>query len=377
MNMENQNIPENVIAIRKRDISMAHEAFADLMGKTEKILNTDSNNDGDRIKSFSPSDLEQFSLTKIREACQDSPFNPDEVKLVSGHRFPDIIAERFYGVEVKSTKSDHWTSTGSSILESTRDVNVEDIYMLFGKLGGVRPEFKCRPYDEVLSEIAVTHSPRYLIDMNLSKENTIFSKMGVSYNDFRTSPDCIAVARQYYKDKALRENKLEMPWWITSENVDKGRSFNIRMWNALDAEEKKNLKLLSMILFPEALDPKGGKDKYNQTTLWMCSYKQVIIPNVRDMYSSGGRIQKVNGKLLEKPASKVFYQIVRHANEIKELLNNPSEELISLIRNYNPELLESENLYDSWIDICKGYAEAFDVPLEAWIKSECKFEFSK
>ena len=46
--------------------------------------------------------------------------------------------------------------------------------MLFGKLGGKTAEFKCRPYEDCLSDIAVTHSPRYLINMELTKEQDYF-----------------------------------------------------------------------------------------------------------------------------------------------------------------------------------------------------------
>lgn len=71
--------------------------------------------------------------------------------------------------------------------------------MLFGKLGG-SPEFRCRPYEECLYDITVTHSPRYLIDMDIDKDNTIFAKMHTTYNKLRTSDDSIAQVRKYYRD---------------------------------------------------------------------------------------------------------------------------------------------------------------------------------
>ena len=165
-----------IIAIRKQDINLAHQAFVDLMDKTERFLNKDAKENSELYKKMNASDIEKQSEKAIIESCEDTPFHNSEVRLVSGQNFPDIIAEKYYGVEVKSTKSDHWTSTGSSIVESTRDVNVEDIYMLFGKMGGKVPEFRCRPYEDVLYDIAVTHSPRYLINMQLKKEETIKAK---------------------------------------------------------------------------------------------------------------------------------------------------------------------------------------------------------
>ncbi len=367
----------NIIAIRKANKPHAHQCFVDLMEKTEMILNADAKKQPAYYKKFSASDLEKCSVEKIREACTDSPFDGNEVMLISGQRFPDIIANTYYGVEVKSTKADHWTSTGSSIVESTRDVNVDDIYMLFGKMGGKVPEFKCRPYEEVLYEIAVTHSPRYLINMELKKNETIFAKMGVTYDELRTSNNAIDQVRHYYKEKAIKEKKLEMPWWITSDNVEGSQSFNISLWNTLSSEVKEDLQAKCMILFPEALNPARSQTKYNQMTLWLCSYNQVIVPNIRDFYSAGGQITHVDEEKIVPYAPQVFARIVKYADKIKTLLSNPTNELLMLITDYNPALLKGGKLYENWLKICLGYAKKADVPLLEWIEKQPAFTFSK
>lgn len=129
-----------------------------------------------------------------------------KIQLIRGHRFPDIVAEhivekRFFGVEVKITKDNKWTSTGNSVLESTRVEKVERIYLYFGKLAAP-PQFKFRKYEECLYEIAVTHSPRYLIDMNLKEGKTIFDKMGIAYDDLRKSPNPISFIVNHYRKSA-------------------------------------------------------------------------------------------------------------------------------------------------------------------------------
>ena len=367
----------NIIAIRKTDKPRAHKCFVDLMEKTEKILNADAQKQSEYYKKLSPSDLEDCSVEKIREACADSPFDGNEVKLISGQRFPDIIANTYYGVEVKSTKTDHWTSTGSSIVESTRDMNVDDLYMLFGKLGGKIPEFKCRPYEDVLYDIAVTHSPRYLINMEINKKETIFAKMGTTYDSFRTSPDAIDQVRHYYKEKAQRARRVEMPWWITSENVENPRSFNIALWNTLPLHEKNDLQVTCMILFPEALNPAYNPKKYNRTTLWLCSYHQVIVPNIRDFYSAGGKVTHVDGQEITPSAPQVFARIVKYAETVKTLLSSPSKELLMLIEDYNPQLLKGDNWYENWLNICLRYAQKANVPLQEWIDKKPVFTYSK
>lgn len=365
----------NIITIRKQDITLATQAFSELMRKTEILINDDAKKNPSDYRGFSVPQLEQQSVLIIQQACENTPFNAKEVKLVSGQRFPDIIAEKYYGVEVKSTKSDHWTSTGSSIVESTRDDNVEDIYMLFGKMGGLVPEFKCRPYEDVLYDIAVTHSPRYLINMEIGKDDTIFTKMGISYNDFRTSDDSIDRVRHYYREKARARNKQEMPWWITSENIESTKSFNIKLWNTLSQDEKKSLKVKSMILFPDALDPNGPSNKYNQISLWLCSYNQVVMPNIRDLFTAGGKITHVNGKRLRNPIQRVYKQIVDFADDIKRELDNPTDDLLMLIKDYNPTLVQGNNMFELWVNICCGFLGENEnkIDLKEWIRNKPVF----
>ena len=370
------NSDYNIIAVRKKDVSLAHQMFETLMSKTESIMNQNAVNNPNAYRKISPSDLEKCSVDTIRAACNNTPFDPNEVMLISGHRFPDIVAEKYYGIEVKSTISDTWTSTGSSIVETTRVKDVEDIYMLFGKLGGKIPECKCRPYQEVLYDIAVTHSPRYMIDMELNHDETIFHKMGVEYDDFRKSSDNIEKVRKYYREEAKRKGKAEMPWWITSDNIENAQSFNIRLWATLDAEERAELKAKCMILFPEALSPKASRTKYNDISLWLCSYNQVVNPNIRDLYSAGGKITHVDGKRLKAPVAQVFNVIVEYSDRVKALLKHPTKDLLLLIAEHNPTLLSGGDLFDNWVKLCCKIAED-KFPLEYWIETKPKFTFSK
>ena len=72
--------------------------------------------------------------------------------------------------------------------------------MLFAKLASPI-EFRCRPYEEVLSEVVVTHSPRYLIDMNLEEGKTIFDKIKMPYDTLRKKENPIRPIVDYYKSK--------------------------------------------------------------------------------------------------------------------------------------------------------------------------------
>lgn len=372
--METEN--NNIITVRKKDTVRAHETFAALMQKTESMMNDKAKAYPKDFAKLSPSALESCSVENIREACMDTPFRADEVKLISGHKFPDIVAEEYYGIEVKSTVSDKWKSIGSSILETTRIESVEDIYMLFGKLGGEYPEFKCRPYQDVLYEIGITHSPRYQIDMEIDAKESIFNKIGIPYDEFRKLDKPIAAAINYYRKKASEKGVTEMPWWIDDEDPDKAHSFNIRLWKNLTPEEKRELTEKCMILFPESMSPKNSKTKYDKATLWLCSYSQVVNPNIRDMYSAGGRITHVDGMELESPLSQVFCNIVKYSEDIKAILSHPSVEFLKMIKEFNPKLCESDNMFKTWVDICCKYAGDNSRNLRKWIEQKPEFVFS-
>jgi hypothetical protein len=213
--------------------------------------------------------------------------------------------------------------------------------------------------------------------MELAKNETIFDKMGTTYDELRTSPEAINKVRHYYRNKAKEENKIEMPWWITADNVEASQPFNIRLWNTLPECLKEDLQTKCMILFPEALNPERSPTKYNQTTLWLCSYNQVIVPNIRDFYSAGGKITHVNGKPIRPYSPQVFARIVKYADKIKRVLNNPTKELLLLIQDYNPQLLQERgNLYSNWLNTCLQYAKKEGVPLKEWIEEKPTFTFS-
>ena len=212
--------------------------------------------------------------------------------------------------------------------------------------------------------------------MELDKNETTFSKMGTTYDDFRSSHDNISKVRQYFRERARQQKRQEMPWWITSDNVETGHSFNIKIWNSLKIWEKRELQAKCMILFPEALNPARSMTKYNNTTLWLCSYNQVVNPNIRDLYSAGGKITHVDEKPLKTPVAQVFNIIVDYSDDIKAMLRNPSSEMYMLIKDFNPILLNSKDMYEAWLNICCEFAEKNHVPLREWIEKKPKFSFS-
>lgn len=335
---------ENIIAIRKRSISQANEAFEDFMHKTERCFNERSITNPRLYKNISPSDLERATESLLKEIAPSTPFRPEEIKLVAGHAFPDIMAEKYYGVEVKSTKENKWTSTGSSIVETTRDKFVESVYLLFGNLGVNPPTFKCKPYQECLSNIAVTHSPRYLIDMEIREKQgeTIFEKLNTTYQDFCKNEERIEIVRDYYIQQARIENKQEMPWWVgkrTIEMSETGDTPLIHLMANCSPEEVKSLKAQMVILFPRVV-----LGEYAEAALWLCTHRYILNLSFRDLFSAGGQWTKLNGRELRVPYPAVLGRLMEVMPEVKMLMEDKDLE----IREFNPGLYYSNNKFSTW-----------------------------
>ena len=335
----------NIIAVYNKNKQIALQEFDLFMNKTNTYMNKLAQ-DTNYYVGCDSKQLEKEVLSAMKEQCKGTSFLPDDIQLVSGQRFPDIIASKHFGVEVKSTKENKWVSTGSSIVESTRIEDVNHIYMLFGKLGGKPIEFKCKPYYNCLYDIAVTHSPRYLIDMEITQERTIFSKMGIEYDKFRLSEDPISTVRSYYLEKIKKKKRMAMPWWIGSETVT---SPTLRLWSgrSLDQEKQNIYKAQLLILFPTEI----CNSNYDRATLWLCIRHSIINTHFRDLFTAGGQVQIENCCC---PA--IIKRILRVAPIVKQILLE--ESLLFDIKDNNPDLFYAKDKYAYWVlQVSKQYPQ--------------------
>ena len=271
----------------------------------------------------------------MNKASENTPFE-GTVNLISGHHFPDIVANELYGVEVKSVKSKKMTTTGNSISESVSSKGLKKIYIMFGKL--VSPcEFCFRKYEECLASIAVTHSPRYKVDMALKENETIFSKMGISYDDFKKLDNPILHFIEYYRRTNPESESL---WWLGPNGEEKTVDFEIKQWSKLPIEEKNKLIVLSMIKFPEIFGT--NQDKYEEVAAFLASEKGVVCASLRDNFTAGGKVTlSLNNKEYIK-VPQIFKRLIRYLPSIFQEL----------------EELEDGTSLDDWLTRIKPYVES-------------------
>ena len=295
--------------------------FRSLMERVDAFLNEEAKTNDDIRKSDGGRSLEPIVRDAAQECAKGTPFE-GRIKLFSGAHFPDIVAAKYYGIEVKSTNKDHWTSIGSSILESTRINDIDRIFLTFGKLGDPI-EFRSRPYEECLSGIAVTHYPRYQIDMTLKRGETIFDKMGISYDDLRKKDDPVPIVAKYYKSQLKPGQSL---WWV-GDMKEAAAPPTVKTWNSLSVEEKHYYEACAYVFFPGSL-LSNSIYKYSDMALWLATQCGIVHTSVRDSYSAGGQVAQKDEKGIFHMMPRIFQNVSDHIETmISILLNIPSNEL--------------------------------------------------
>lgn len=285
------------------------------------------------------------------------------------HRFPDLIldfgVEGKYGIEVKSTSSTsvkNWKINGNSILGSTKDADVIDTYIIFGKTKQL--EFKAGKYSDCISDIAVTHSPRYLIDMELSTEDNFFQKSGIDYNTLVTSEDPINIITSYYRSQG------KQAWWISDET-----SATIKFWGELPSEEQDYCISYGFVHFPELFSNK--QSKYKRFAAWLVAAKGTITTSLRDCFSASGRVTLMVNETSYNDLPHIYKTLQEHVPTMKKIFMESDTEVLhedwqAIISSTIPE----GDLIQQW-----AYCVSENIKFESYsyseISMECILDFFK
>lgn len=273
----------------------------------------------EKVPEYSGTQFQALVLKTAKAICEPYGFSPEQISGTGLGDFPDIVVAETFGIEVKVTKDDNWISLGNSINESRRVQTVEDVFLLFGKMGGVR-EVRHRKYEEALSAIKSTHFPRYVVDMNLPDGESIFARLGISYEEFLE----LEGIERIRKLKRYLRNVLpqgEVLWWMDSETLPSPGQLSdgiLRNLNRLSIDEKARFRRLCMLLTPQIFG--SASSKYNDAAIVLAKEFQAVTGNLRDFFSAGGRgeIVLLDGEKIEVP--RTIYLLCAEAHQIASLL---------------------------------------------------------
>ncbi|KGQ57968.1 Uncharacterised protein [Gallibacterium anatis] len=241
------------------------------------------------------------------------------------HHFPDLSIEidnKKYGIELKSRNSLTWTTNGNSIFESISDIEYEEIYLFFGALDTSKNCFQIKyaPYWKTISDIKVTHSPRFFINMNSLNEKNIFTS-NEEYFELRS---LTKEEKNQFVSNKLRERTSESQWYLPDNEIQP------ILFSSLNDKEKGNIISEIFILYShELLKTVNGKNDqetvradYNNATSYIISEYYYYSPNFRDIFSAGGKFF-----FKEQVYPKVFKTLADNLPNIVSILKSCNDEL--------------------------------------------------
>ena len=283
--------------------------------------------------------LEDDILEIAKEASQGTRF-AGTFKKGGTNEFPDLFTQDdFYGIEVKTSQSNNWRSVGNSVLETSRIQNIDNIYVLFGKIK-TPSAFRWSRYEDCIYDVSVTHYPRYQIDMDT--QETLFDKMGTKYDLIRNS-DPVSHVKKYYREKLKPGEKL---WWLDSE--EHTTPISTKHFSDLDESEKDLWLAKSMAFMPEIFSPRKTLTKYKKVASLLMVEGGILCHNVRDHFSAGGQQEiKVEGKTYPS-TPQVFSRLQNLILDIEAIIL--STDKYKLEDYWECDLRDTNALY-KWIDL--------------------------
>lgn len=304
------------------------ETFDNLLSLTKEKL--ESRLGVSRKKDFWKS-FEEDVHAALLESSKDLHI-PWKIEYISGHKFPDIVAhineKQALGIEVKtiSTRNKSWKVMGGSIMESTRVPDVSRIHIFCAKQKPFKIKYK--PFEECVENVAVTHSPRYMLDMEASEQDSLFNKLGKTYEEIRQMKNPFDAFKDFIVEQRrtnLKQRKIDDDFWWYSPNskqinsmeledqkfANKMVGLEMQFWNQLTKEEQHFLRAYLLTSFPNIIE-----GNYNEASKWLLQTQGVINPSFRDTFSAGGR-QNLAG--IKVP--KIIYNIFSWKEDLINIFN--------------------------------------------------------
>lgn len=227
----------------------------------------------------SANSFERTVAAELRVACNDAGLGSVKYTFHPS-AFPDILVNGC-GIEVKYTQRKTWHGTGNSIFEGMRDPNTQRIYMVFCRAD--IPEIRWRKYEHCIKGVRISHSPRYMIDMDV--DNSFFDNLGIPYSEFISYSirEKMSHVREHVKQRIDEHEKL---WWIDEEDSHT-LPMEVRIYRLLPADVKIMLRAETALMCPQIFKGSRKKGKYDQAAIYLLTQHGVVAPQIRDLFTAG------------------------------------------------------------------------------------------
>lgn len=333
-----------------RNEQLSKSQFEAILTKVVNILNSEVQSSAINHK---PAKFEELVRVTLKNVLEKETGIRQSDEIVQG--FPDIVCEN-YGVEVKATESDSWRSIANSVSEGKRATAVERIYVVFGKMGGT-PEVKWADYGESIIHVRTSHVPRFEIE--IGSDRSLFAQIGIQYDHFRTKPmeEKMVHIRDYARSRLGQGERL---WWLEDKDDDDSQhtlDLNVRLYMDLPQNEKRKMRAEAALLCPQVVGGSRQRRKYTDAVIYLITYRGVLCPQARDLFSAGSVAGKERGG----------HYVSRAFSDIEQEMISAAEYLEpALFTEYWGYIPERSKIIFEWL-------ERADRLAQDWVPSEVLF----
>lgn len=272
------------------DSTLSPEQFESILSRTAEIL---TGNLRSSRMYHGPEEFKIGTRDMLAVAAKETKLNVDFT--FHHNAFPDIKANGF-GIETKYTKRDTWTSVANSIFEGMRDPSVNEIYVMFGKGGGDKPEARWALYQDCVSHVRTSNAPRFVVDL-APEAPSLFEQFSIAYNEFAklTADEKMEFVRDYWRDRLAPGERL---WWLEPDHT---LPLNVRLYTHLTPQEKRVLRAEAALLCPIVVSSGSIRGKYYQPAVYALTQWGVLCPQARDLFSAGSVAEHVEPLYDDEP----------------------------------------------------------------------------
>ncbi|WP_191569231.1 restriction endonuclease [Paracoccus yeei] len=323
--------------------------FEQILAVATERLTDDVRQSADHHK---PSVFEDFVRQTVQEVLMERGHGAAMDPRVQG--FPDIAVGNF-GIEVKCTESDSWRCIANSVSEGNAVVDVDRIYVIYGKIGGI-PEVRWADYGRSIMHVRTSHVPRFEIE--IGTQRPLFEQLGTTYEDFRglSMHDKMPYIREYARGRLGPGERL---WWLEDKEDDDQHtmSLSVKIYMDLPQDEKRKLRAEAALMSPMICASSRSRRKYNDAVLYMMTYRGVLCPQARDLFSAGSVAGPERGG----------NYLLRALQDIQDEMRTAAQELEdALFQEYWGHVPAPENRILEWLRMADQFASD-------WIPSENLF----
>ena len=139
---------------------------------------------------------------------------------------------------------------------------------------------------------------------------------------------------------------------MDQDNNSKASSIVIKIWNNLSLSEKKELRDRAMVYFPELFG--NSNDKFGRLAIWLVTREAIVCPNVRDLFTAGGKGDYLIGKKLYKNVPRIFLTLFDNILNVIEIIIQTSS--LELSGYWEIKTNGDKRIVD-WINLVAQYSK--------------------